>query len=198
MLRRPATTLTVTSEDISAYEDRRVREMQNAAHQARQMHRQQLHAAMAARAEGAGSGRRRTQERVMGQQATSPVGPVRPPPNIFAGPGQAAQPIGGGGGGMQERLARARQQIQLTTPGAPDMDDSNVPDDMDIESDSGPEDSMLEARQQMQARRAAASTTRGERQGTPPVAASPQPPHRTREERIQGAAAQQPGGTRRR
>ncbi|RTE79702.1 hypothetical protein BHE90_005827 [Fusarium euwallaceae] len=35
MLRRPATTLTITSEDVAAYEDRRAREALVAAQQAR-------------------------------------------------------------------------------------------------------------------------------------------------------------------
>lgn len=35
MLRRPPTTITVTAEDVAAYEDRRAQEAQNAAQQAR-------------------------------------------------------------------------------------------------------------------------------------------------------------------
>lgn len=41
MLRRPATTLTITAEDVAAYEDRRAREALAAAQQARLAEQQQ-------------------------------------------------------------------------------------------------------------------------------------------------------------
>ena len=192
MLRRPPTVLSVTSEDVSAYEDRRTREAQQAAAEIRQFERQQRHAAMAARAEAPGLGRRRTQERlerVMGDQA-APL-PAAGPADAsrIADPFTTAPNTAIVGRGMQGRLAQARarqQQAQYTTLEALDVDDSALPEDMDVESDSGPEDSMLEARRQMQARRAAAAVAaaRGERQATPPTL--PRQTRRTRDERIHG------------
>lgn len=237
MLRRPPTSLSVTSEDIAAYEDRRVREAQIAAQQARQAERAQRHAAMAARAD-APSVRRRTQERIFGSSGTEVNGGSRltQPPRTFdpqqqpqqvasrnllvetpetmvppvvmamgaarasdarsgmpqievSGATSPTRAVGRGRGGMQSRFVQARQrQRQYDTPPTHDVDSSTMmPEDMDMEEDSesGPEDSMLEARMQMQARQLAR-----ERQGTPPNPRSRQ----ARDERIGGGSGMQGGG----
>ncbi|KAL2885330.1 Anaphase-promoting complex APC subunit 1 [Ceratocystis lukuohia] len=51
MLRRPATTLTVTAEDIAAFEDRRARERVTVEHNARVARAQHAHALARARAQ---------------------------------------------------------------------------------------------------------------------------------------------------
>ena len=193
MLRRPPTILSVTSEDVSAYEDRRSREAQQAAAELRQFERQMRYAAMAGRAEAPVLGPRRTQdrlERIMGDQAAPPpaAGTSRVADPFTTAPNTALA-----GRGMQGRLAQARagqQQIQFTTPEASDMDGSALPVEMDVGSDSGPEDSMLEARQHMQARRAAAvAAASNERQAAAP--APPRQTRRTRDERIRGTQPSQ-------